>query len=55
MQCNYDSVRMHHVSGLFFNSKGSFFFFLQVTDHDKELFKVTLDVIKEDCRKPRRK
>ncbi|RMC11420.1 hypothetical protein DUI87_11539 [Hirundo rustica rustica] len=26
---------------------------LLVTDHDKELFKVTLDVIKEDCRKPR--
>ncbi|KAF4791475.1 CST complex subunit STN1 isoform X1 [Turdus rufiventris] len=25
----------------------------EVTDHDKELFKVTLDVIKEDCRKPR--
>lgn len=33
----------------------NFFRYLQVTDHDKELLKVTLDVVKEDCRKPRRK
>ncbi|XP_042674710.1 CST complex subunit STN1 isoform X1 [Centrocercus urophasianus] len=27
--------------------------YYHVTDHDKELLKVTLDVIKEDCQKPR--
>lgn len=39
--------------GVVFQKPGSSKDLYHVTDHDKELLKVTLDVIKEDCRKPR--
>ncbi|NWZ35326.1 STN1 protein, partial [Brachypodius atriceps] len=48
-----EAIKMLLEKGVVFqkpsNSKDLYY----VTDHDKELFKVTLDVIKEDCRKPR--
>ncbi|NXO32990.1 STN1 protein, partial [Locustella ochotensis] len=60
---DYSSKRIHNVfkeaikmlqeKGVVFQKPGSSKDLYYVTDNDKELFKVTLDVIKEDCRKPR--
>ncbi|NXM52280.1 STN1 protein, partial [Illadopsis cleaveri] len=60
---NSSSKRIHNVfkeaikilqeKGVVFQKPSSSKDLYYVTDHDKELFKVTLDVIKEDCRKPR--
>ncbi|KAM9548869.1 CST complex subunit STN1 isoform 2-T2 [Guaruba guarouba] len=47
------AIRMLQEKGVVFQKPGSSKDLYHVTDHDKELLKVTLDVIKEDCRKPR--
>ncbi|XP_052654316.1 CST complex subunit STN1 isoform X2 [Harpia harpyja] len=46
-------IRMLQEKGLVFQKPSSSKDLYHVTDHDKELLKVTLDVIKDDCRKPR--
>ncbi|NXO72458.1 STN1 protein, partial [Phainopepla nitens] len=48
-----EAIKMLQEKGVVFQKPGSSKNLYYVTDHDKELFKVTLDVIKEDCRKPR--
>ncbi|NXC74040.1 STN1 protein, partial [Anhinga anhinga] len=48
-----EAIRMLQEKGVVFQKPGSSKDLYYVTDHDKELLKVTLDVIKEDCRKPR--
>ncbi|XP_071668226.1 CST complex subunit STN1 isoform X2 [Patagioenas fasciata] len=48
-----EAIRMLQEKGVVFQKPGSSKDLYHVTDHDKELLKVTLDVIKEDCRKPR--
>ncbi|NXG03375.1 STN1 protein, partial [Sakesphorus luctuosus] len=48
-----DAIKMLQEKGVVFQKPGSSKDLYHVTDHDKELLKVTLDVIKEDCRKPR--
>ncbi|NWR66810.1 STN1 protein, partial [Bucorvus abyssinicus] len=48
-----EAIRMLQEKGMVFQKPGSSKDLYHVTDHDKELLKVTLDVIKEDCRKPR--
>ncbi|NXP52182.1 STN1 protein, partial [Heliornis fulica] len=46
-------VRMLQEKGVAFQKPSTSKELYHVTDHDKELLKVTLDVIKEDCAKPR--
>ncbi|KFQ92235.1 CST complex subunit STN1 [Nipponia nippon] len=48
-----EAIRMLQEKGVVFQKPGSSKDLYYVTDHDKELLKATLDVIKEDCRKPR--
>ncbi|NWI74147.1 STN1 protein, partial [Dryoscopus gambensis] len=48
-----EAIKMLQEKGVVFQKPSSSKDLYHVTDHDKELFKVTLDVIKEDCRKPR--
>ncbi|NXM28927.1 STN1 protein, partial [Oxyruncus cristatus] len=48
-----EAIKMLQEKGVVFQKPGSSKDLYHVTDHDKELLKVTLDVIKEDCRKPR--
>ncbi|NWV64124.1 STN1 protein, partial [Malurus elegans] len=48
-----EAIKMLQEKGVVFQKPGSSKDLYHVTDHDKELFKVTLDVIREDCRKPR--
>ncbi|NXT55094.1 STN1 protein, partial [Pluvianellus socialis] len=48
-----EAIRMLQEKGVVFQKPGSSKDLYHVTDHDKELLKVTLDAIKEDCRKPR--
>ncbi|NWX76584.1 STN1 protein, partial [Alca torda] len=48
-----EAIRMLQEKGVVFQKPCSSKDLYHVTDHDKELLKVTLDVIKEDCRKPR--
>ncbi|NXF36071.1 STN1 protein, partial [Nyctibius bracteatus] len=48
-----EAIRMLQEEGVIFQKPRSSKDLYHVTDHDKELLKVTLDVIKEDCRKPR--
>ncbi|NXC95517.1 STN1 protein, partial [Certhia familiaris] len=48
-----ETIKMLQEKGVVFQKPSSSKDLYYVTDHDKELFKVTLDVIKEDCRKPR--
>uniref|UniRef100_A0A8D0ENA3 CST complex subunit STN1 n=1 Tax=Strix occidentalis caurina TaxID=311401 RepID=A0A8D0ENA3_STROC len=48
-----EAIRMLQEEGVVFQKPSSSTDLYHVTDHDKELLKVTLDVIKEDCRKPR--
>ncbi|NXN36653.1 STN1 protein, partial [Rhinoptilus africanus] len=48
-----EAIRMLQEKGVVFQKPSSSKDLYHVTDHDKELFKVTLAVIKEDCRKPR--
>ncbi|NXU17549.1 STN1 protein, partial [Pardalotus punctatus] len=48
-----EAIKMLQEKGVVFQKHSSSKDLYHVTDHDKELFKVTLDVIKEDCRKPR--
>ncbi|NWY09805.1 STN1 protein, partial [Aphelocoma coerulescens] len=48
-----EAIKMLQEKGVVFQKRSSSKDLYHVTDHDKELFKVTLDVIKEDCRKPR--
>ncbi|NXS37666.1 STN1 protein, partial [Pomatostomus ruficeps] len=48
-----EAIKMLQEKGVVFQKPGSSKDLYHVTDHDKELFKVTLEVIKEDCRKPR--
>ncbi|NXR01453.1 STN1 protein, partial [Sagittarius serpentarius] len=48
-----EAIRMLQEKGVVFQKPGSSKDLYHVTDHDKELLKVTLDVIKEDCRKPK--
>ncbi|NXH55723.1 STN1 protein, partial [Rhabdornis inornatus] len=48
-----EAIKMLQEKGVVFQKPTSSKDLYYVTDHDKELFKVTLDVIKEDCRKPR--
>ncbi|KAM6415818.1 CST complex subunit STN1 [Rhynochetos jubatus] len=48
-----EAIRKLQEKGVVFQKPGSSKDLYHVTDHDKELLKVTLDVIKEDCRKPR--
>ncbi|XP_025906501.1 CST complex subunit STN1 isoform X1 [Nothoprocta perdicaria] len=48
-----EAVRMLQEKGVVFHKPSSSKDLYHVTDHDKELLKLTLDVIKEDCRKPR--
>ncbi|NWT68519.1 STN1 protein, partial [Prunella himalayana] len=48
-----EAIKMLQEKGVVFQKPSSSKDLYYVTDHDKELFKVTLDVIKEDCRKPR--
>ncbi|NWX82768.1 STN1 protein, partial [Nothoprocta pentlandii] len=48
-----EAVRMLQEKGVIFHKPSSSKDLYHVTDHDKELLKLTLDVIKEDCRKPR--
>ncbi|NWV19050.1 STN1 protein, partial [Origma solitaria] len=48
-----EAIKMLQEKGVVFQKPNSSKDLYHVTDHDKELFKVTLDVIKEDCRKPR--
>ncbi|NXP19867.1 STN1 protein, partial [Scytalopus superciliaris] len=48
-----EAIKMLQEKGVVFQKPGSSKDLYHVTDHDKELLKVTLDVIKEDCQKPR--
>ncbi|NXV00025.1 STN1 protein, partial [Cettia cetti] len=48
-----EAINMLQEKGVVFQKPSSSKDLYYVTDHDKELFKLTLDVIKEDCRKPR--
>nr|XP_009511827.1 PREDICTED: CST complex subunit STN1 [Phalacrocorax carbo] len=48
-----EAIRMLQEKGVVFQKPSSSKDLYYVTDHDKELLKVTLDMIKEDCRKPR--
>ncbi|NWH95826.1 STN1 protein, partial [Aegithalos caudatus] len=48
-----EAIKTLQEKGVVFQKPSSSKDLYYVTDHDKELFKVTLDVIKEDCRKPR--
>ncbi|NXL88778.1 STN1 protein, partial [Alectura lathami] len=48
-----EAIRMLQEKGVVFQKPSGSKDLYYVTDHDKELLKVTLDVIKEDCRKPR--
>ncbi|NXC79284.1 STN1 protein, partial [Cercotrichas coryphoeus] len=48
-----EAIKMLQEKGVVFQKPSGSKDLYYVTDHDKELFKVTLDVIKEDCRKPR--
>ncbi|NXI83251.1 STN1 protein, partial [Rhipidura dahli] len=48
-----EAIKMLQEKGMVFQKPSSSKDLYHVTDHDKELLKVTLDVIKEDCRKPR--
>ncbi|NWT88298.1 STN1 protein, partial [Lanius ludovicianus] len=48
-----EAIKMLQEKGVVFQKPSSSKDLYHVTDHDKALFKVTLDVIKEDCRKPR--
>ncbi|NXK25862.1 STN1 protein, partial [Arenaria interpres] len=48
-----EAIRMLQEKGVVFQKPSSSKDLYYVTDHDKELLKVTLDAIKEDCRKPR--
>ncbi|KFP40197.1 CST complex subunit STN1, partial [Chlamydotis macqueenii] len=48
-----EAIRMLQEKGVVFQKPGSSKDLYHVTDHDKELLKVTLNAIKEDCRKPR--
>ncbi|NXC44617.1 STN1 protein, partial [Penelope pileata] len=48
-----EAIKMLQEKGVVFQKPSSSKDMYHVTDHDKELLKVTLDVIKEDCRKPR--
>ncbi|XP_005239317.1 CST complex subunit STN1 [Falco biarmicus] len=48
-----EAIRMLQEKGVVFQKPRSSKDLYYVTDYDKELLKVTLDVIKEDCRKPR--
>ncbi|XP_064000518.1 CST complex subunit STN1 [Pogoniulus pusillus] len=48
-----EAIRVLQEKGVVFQKPSSSKDLYHVTDHDKELLKVTLDVIKEDCRKPR--
>ncbi|XP_062436205.1 CST complex subunit STN1 isoform X2 [Rhea pennata] len=48
-----EAVRMLQEKGVVFQKPSSSKDLYHVTDYDKELLKVTLDVIKEDCQKPR--
>uniref|UniRef100_A0A8C3JFA9 CST complex subunit STN1 n=1 Tax=Calidris pygmaea TaxID=425635 RepID=A0A8C3JFA9_9CHAR len=48
-----EAIRMLQEKGVVFQKPSSSKDLYHVTDHDKELLKVTLDAIKEDCRKPR--
>ncbi|XP_027753818.1 CST complex subunit STN1 [Empidonax traillii] len=48
-----EAIKMLQEKGVVFQKPGSSKDLYHVTDHDKELLKVTLGVIKEDCRKPR--
>ncbi|XP_071604440.1 CST complex subunit STN1 [Heliangelus exortis] len=48
-----EAIRKLQEKGMVFQKPSSSKDLYHVTDHDKELLKVTLDVIKEDCRKPR--
>ncbi|NWS71848.1 STN1 protein, partial [Crotophaga sulcirostris] len=48
-----EAIKMLQEKGVVFQKPSSSKDLYHVTDHDKELLKVTLDVIKEDCPKPR--
>ncbi|NXI99861.1 STN1 protein, partial [Psophia crepitans] len=48
-----EAIMMLQEKGMVFQKPSSSKDLYHVTVHDKELLKVTLDVIKEDCRKPR--
>ncbi|NXO29554.1 STN1 protein, partial [Cisticola juncidis] len=48
-----EAIKMLQEKGVVFQKPSISKDLYYVTDHDRELFKVTLDVIKEDCRKPR--
>ncbi|NXN27777.1 STN1 protein, partial [Nycticryphes semicollaris] len=48
-----EAIVMLQEKGVVFQKPSSSKDLYYVTDHDKELLKVTLDAIKEDCRKPR--
>ncbi|NXL64879.1 STN1 protein, partial [Chordeiles acutipennis] len=48
-----EAIRMLQEEGVIFQKPSSSKDLYHVTDHDKELLKVTLEVIKDDCRKPR--
>ncbi|NXF00639.1 STN1 protein, partial [Smithornis capensis] len=48
-----EAIKMLQEKGVVFQKPSSSKDLYHVTDHDKELLKVTLGVIKEDCRKPR--
>ncbi|NWZ22384.1 STN1 protein, partial [Asarcornis scutulata] len=48
-----EAIKMLQEEGVVFQKPSSSKDLYHVTDHDKELLKVTLDVVKEDCRKPR--
>lgn len=48
-----EAIKMLQEEGMVFQKPSSSKDLYYVTDHDKELLKVTLDVVKEDCRKPR--
>ncbi|XP_067995541.1 CST complex subunit STN1 [Melanerpes formicivorus] len=48
-----EAINMLQEEGVVFQKPSSSKDLYHVTDHDKELLKATLDVIKEDCRKPR--
>ncbi|NXJ12491.1 STN1 protein, partial [Odontophorus gujanensis] len=48
-----EAIKKLQEKGMVFQKPSTSKDLYHVTDHDKELLKVTLDVIKEDCRKPR--
>ncbi|NXN07572.1 STN1 protein, partial [Indicator maculatus] len=48
-----EAIKMLQEKGVVFQKPSSPKDLYHVTDHDKELLKVTLDMIKDDCRKPR--